>query len=299
MARLLLERGAQVEVFDNGGLSPLALAVGACRFDTADLLIQWGADLYGEIPEVFPMVQDIYKDKIALREALNILDLGAPSYPLFEGILKDDYSRVRMMLLQGMNPDSPDSQGVTPLMVAASQETPYMTELLVDQGADPNVRDRAGLTPLAVALYFGRDRNAALLMDGGADLNGGKPLTDSPLYYGLIGGSSSLVGELIERGCTVTRRDGEGRTALMYAAFLGDWLSVRNLLSAGARATALDGDEEGVVYYAMMGYQMSGGENYFTIIDRLIGEGAESRKYLSMAGGDRKFYELLEARWRN
>ena len=298
MVRLLLERGARVEVFNGEGLSPLALAVGACRFAAADLLLEWGADLYGDIPGALPIVQDIYKSKIDLREALNILDKGAPAYPLFDGIETGEYSRVRMMLLQGMNPDSPDSQGVTPLMVASSLETPYMTELLVDQGADPDLRDRTGLTPLAVALYNGRERNALILMDGGADLNGGRMLDETPLYYGLIGGSSLLVAELISRGCTVTRRDGEGRTALMYAAFLGDWLSVRSLLEGGARATALDGEDRGVVYYAMMGYLMTGGDNYYSIVDRLIGEGAESRGYLSLAGGDRKFYELLEARWR-
>ena len=298
MARLLLERGAEVEVFDGEGLSPLALAVGACRFDTADLLLEWGADLYGPVSGAEPVVQKIYESKIALRDALRILDVGAPGYPLFSAIEEEKFGLARMMLLQGMNPNLPDSQGVTPLMLASSREQPYMTELLVEQGADVNSRDKSGLSPLSVALFYGRERNVELLLKGGADVNGGRILTDTPLYYGIIGREGHLVKILTGRGCTVTRRDGAGRTALMYAAFLGDWLSVQALLEAGARPTALDSEDRGIVYYAMTGYLMTGGENYYTIIDRLIGEGAESRAYLPMAGGNRKFHELLEARWR-
>ncbi|MDC7224621.1 MAG: ankyrin repeat domain-containing protein [Spirochaetales bacterium] len=297
MVQVLLDRGAEVEVFESHGLSPLALAVGACRFDAADLLLERGADLHGDIPDAEPLVLQMYRSKIALRDALRILDVGAPGYPLFEGIEKDDFAFVRMVLLQGMDPDSPDSQGVTPLMVAASGEEPYMTELLVEQGADLNSRDKEGHCPLSVALYYGRHRNTEILLEGGADINKGRLLTDSPLYYALIGGESRLVRELTDRDCTVTRRDGDGRTALMYAAFLGDWLSVQSLLEGGARPTAIDNEDRGVIYYAMTGYLMTGGDNYYTIIDRLIDEGADSQSYLYMAGGERKFYELLEARW--
>ncbi|MDC7220918.1 MAG: ankyrin repeat domain-containing protein [Spirochaetales bacterium] len=299
MVEELLQRGAEVEVFESQGLSPLALAVGACRFEAADLLLEKGANLYGPIPEAEPIVQSIYESKINLREGLRILDVGAPAYPLFSGIEKGEFSFVRTVLLQGMNPNLPDSQGVTPLMLAASLEEPYMTELLVDMGADLNVQSKEGLSSLAIALYLGRERNTEHLLKGGADVNSGRILTDSPLYYGLIGGEGRLVAELVNEGATVTRRDGEGRTALMYAAFLGDWLSVQSLLEGGARASALDKNDKGVIYYAMTGYLMTGGENYYTIIDRLIAEGAESREYLPMAGGDRKFYELLEARWRS
>jgi uncharacterized protein len=297
MVKILLDRGAEMEVFDKQGFSPLDLAIGACRFKVADHLIAQGASLYGDIPDAEPLVVDLYRNKIALRDSLRILDVGAPAYPLFQGIEEGNYSFVRMVLLQGMEPNLTDSQGMTPLMVASSLRDPYMTELLAEQGADPNSREKYGLTPLAIALYFGRARNTEILLSKGADINGGRTLTDSPLYYGIIGNSGHLVRELTNRGCTVTRRDGEGRTALMYAAFLGDWLSVQALLEGGARASALDNDERGVVYYAMTGYLMTGGENYYTIIDRLIKEGSDSRTYLSMAQGNRKFYELLEARW--
>jgi len=294
----LLDRGAELEVFTGEGLSPLSLAVGACRFDTADLLLARGADLYGPIPGAEPLVQSIYESKIRMRDALQILDVGVPGYPLFSAIGEDNYGLARMILLQGMKPDSPDSQGVTPLMIAASREEPYYTELLLEQGADPDRVSACLLSPLSIALFLGREENGELLIQAGADINGGSSFTDTPLYYALIGGFEAPVRLLVDRGCTVTRRDREGRTGLMYAAFLGDWLSVQALLKGGARPTAVDNRDRGVIWYAMTGYLMTGGENYYTIIDRLIGEGADSTEYADMAGSNRKFRTLLEARWR-
>jgi ankyrin repeat protein len=209
-ARMLLESGARVNVFDQDGLSPLALAVGACRFDVADLLLDWQANLYGPIPGAFPLVEDIYQEKIEIRDTLRILDRGAPGYPLFKGVEEDNYSLVRTILLQGMFPDSTDSQGVTPLMKAASLKTPYMTELLVEQGADVNHREIKGLSPLSVALFYGRQENVKILIEGEAQKNSGDWLQDSPLYYAIIGGNGYLVRYLVENNATVTRRDNKG-----------------------------------------------------------------------------------------
>lgn len=298
-ARLLLAYGAQIDVFDREGLSPLALAVGACRFETADLLLEQQANLYDDIPGAPDIVQFIYRKKIEVRDTLRILDRGAPAFPLFEGVEQDDYARVRTMLLQGMYPDGTDSQGVTPLIKAASLETPYMTELLLNHGADPNHREIKGLTPLSTALYHGRRRQVEMLLDAGADVNRGNTLEETPLFFALLGGHADLTELLIDRGAMVSRRDYQGRTALMYAAFLGDWSSVKSLLKGGALSAAMDGDDRNAVFYAMDGYLHTRGDNYYTIVDRLIEEGASSREYLPMAGGNRRFYELLEARWRD
>ncbi|MBN2627865.1 MAG: ankyrin repeat domain-containing protein, partial [Spirochaetales bacterium] len=254
--------------------------------------------LYGPIPEAEPLVQSIYQSKILLRDSLQILDVGAPAYPLFSAVERGDYDLARTILLQGMNPNLPDSLGVTTLMIAASLDKSYYTELLLEQGADPNQRAENELSPLAISLFKGQEENGRILINGGADVNGGGRFTDSPLYYALIGGYSGTVRFLTEQGCTVTRRDEEGRTGLMYAAFLGDWLSVQALVEGGARPTAIDNQDRGVVWYAMKGYLMTGGENYYTIIDYLIGRGADGTEYASMAGGNRKFRTLLEARWR-
>ena len=298
-ARLLLRFGAEVDVFDGQGLSPLALAVGAHRFEIADFLLERQANLYDTIPGVFPLAEDIYRKKIEIRDTLRILDVGAPGYPLFKGIEEDDYAKVRTILLQGMYPDSTDSQGVTPLMTAASKESPYLTELLIDQGAQVNYKEKKGLTPLSAALFYGRKRNVDLLIAGEANVNIGSTLENSPLYFAVIGGRGDLVSVLVNRGSVVSRQDEKGRTALMYAAFMGDWVMVQALLKGGANPSALDNEKMGVVFYAMNGYLMTRGDNYYTIIDNLIGGGAPSGEYLYMAGGDRRFYELLENRWRD
>lgn len=299
LAKILLEQGAIIEVFDERGLSPLSLAIGACRFETADLLLEWKADLYEDIPGVFPLSQSIYKSKIHVRKSLRIIDVGATGYPLLKGVEEGRYSLVRTILLQGMNPDMPDSQGITALMIAASMDNPYMTELLIDQGAQVNQTEEGGLNPLSLAIFFGQERNFELLLKGGALIDGGPSLEASPLYYGLISGQEHLTAQIIKEGCKIDTLDSHGRTPLMYAAFLGDWLSLRTLLEWGANPATLDADGNNVIFYAVEGYLRTGGENYYTIIDQLIESGATSREWAYKLQNDPTFYELLEARWRD
>ncbi|OCL01719.1 hypothetical protein AOQ84DRAFT_426547, partial [Glonium stellatum] len=68
-------------------------------------------------------------------------------------------------------PDSKDSDGRTPLSLAAENgySEANCLKLLLDKGADPDSKDNYGRTPLSWAAQYGQNNNLKLLLDKGAD----------------------------------------------------------------------------------------------------------------------------------
>ncbi|MCW3096098.1 MAG: hypothetical protein JWL77_1716 [Chthonomonadaceae bacterium] len=90
--------------------------------------------------------------------------------PLLRALLCDgDGSKiVRVLLRQGVSVNIPDERGITPLMVAATQDI-NTVRLLLRHGANPNTRSEDGRTPLnSVSSQAGSDPIRRLLMEAGA-----------------------------------------------------------------------------------------------------------------------------------
>lgn len=70
----------------------------------------------------------------------------------------------RLLIDQGADIDWIDSEGVTPLILAAFKNHPDIVELLLDQGADTTVKDQWGRTALDYALRRGEEDAIAGLL---------------------------------------------------------------------------------------------------------------------------------------
>jgi ankyrin repeat protein len=128
-ARLLIDRGAQLDARDKAGKTPLITAVLAENFEVADVLLGAGADI----------------------EAVDS-DLGAS--PLSWAVCLGRFKSVKFLLSKGAQINrrtGPD--GDTPLHRAAMccHKVPQMINLLVANGADVNARNNKGLTPIKQA----------------------------------------------------------------------------------------------------------------------------------------------------
>ena len=90
---------------------------------------------------------------------------------------------VERMLANGVDVDSRDKTGRTPLYNAAGLGHTHTVELLIDYGADVNTKDNKGETPLHVAAQSGMPDIAKLLLDADADANAKTNEGKTPLDY--------------------------------------------------------------------------------------------------------------------
>jgi cytohesin len=139
IAELLIAKGADVNVLNAGGYTPLDLANN--NPEIADLLRKHGGKT---------------------AEELNVL---------FDAAKKGDTEAVKQHLAAGADVNAKTDNGMTPLHDAAYRGHKEIAELLIDKGADVNSKDKYGTTPLHMAASNGDKEIAELLINNGADVN--------------------------------------------------------------------------------------------------------------------------------
>src|SRR5262249_41384280 len=82
-----------------------------------------------------------------------------------------DRGRVRFLLQQKIDADQPAADGTTALHWAAHWDDPEMAGLLLAAGANVQAANRYGVTPLVLACSNGSARMVELLLKGKADPN--------------------------------------------------------------------------------------------------------------------------------
>ena len=152
-----------------------------------------------------------------------------------------DEAAVKSLLEAGVDPDVPDKDGETPLLLAAYFGRTEVVRLLLDSGAEIDMADAFGRTPLMRASQLGRGEVVQLLLGASADLTikDGKGIT-ALMYAADVSGDEEVFRYILEAGADVDARDNAGRTALMWAAKEGLVEAVQILLDAGADPEASD-----------------------------------------------------------
>lgn len=160
LVKLLLTFKADVNAVDKNGMTPLLYAVMRDYVPTIKVLIDNGADI----------------EKV-----------GAEGYvPLSVAIAEDKFEAAKALMDAGANVNTPAGpDGLTPLMVAASQTAPAegavflpsstrpinIAEGLIERKADLNAKSKAGVTALMIAAANNNPPMIGLLIDAGADVN--------------------------------------------------------------------------------------------------------------------------------
>ena len=75
----------------------------------------------------------------------------------------------------GLPADVQDTDGNTPLMLAAYHGHAETVGMLIERGADVDLRNGRNQSPVAGALFKGEDAVVRLLVQAGADLDAGTP----------------------------------------------------------------------------------------------------------------------------
>jgi len=212
-ARVLIERGADVNATGPDGTSALHWAVHLADVDTATRLIRRGARV-GQ---------------------LNRYELA----PLHVAASEGNAALVQLLLDAGASADLAGRNGETALLMAARKGCADCVQALIAKGAKVNVREKAfDLTPLMLAAWSGSEKSVDHLLRAGADVKAQTRLGPMPNFVEPGAGRAShgdgiLRGGVPERGSRPARAG--QMTALHYAAREGHTGVVALLLGNGAR----------------------------------------------------------------
>jgi uncharacterized protein len=155
--------------------------------------------------------------------------------PLADAVEKMDRPKIRALLKERVDLDSPQVDGMTALHWATYHDDLEVADLLVRSGANVKVANRYGVTPLSLACTNGNAAIVAILLKGGADPNTPLPGGETPLMTAARTGTLAVVKALLASGASVDAKDDRrGQTALMWAAAEGHEAVVQDLLDAGA-----------------------------------------------------------------
>lgn len=217
MARLLLQSGADVEKCDSDGASPLQCAktcnmirllvdfnanvnrislngftaLGFCTtVNEVNCLIKLGADVNVHGPDKVTPLVDVMESGLP-NIALVLLENGAnpnivpdaPYHaPLQYATLKNLVEVMKKMLEKGVNVNSLDNTGETPLIMTFMNWSFATADFLLQHGADPNIPNSNNETPLLIAVFSDKVSFVRLLINNGAD----------PFKKGSVGGWSHI-----------------------------------------------------------------------------------------------------------
>lgn len=210
---LLLAAGAELEVENSFGHTPLLLAVRYADARLVRLLLAHKAD-------------PARKNKDGLS-------------PL--GLAKREDLGYIVALLEGKDPYGPSPAGMKLIDAARAGDLAGVTTLLA-AGADANSRDESGNSPLISAAFLGREDIVAALLAAGADPKVRNATNDTALHYGAAKATAGLVKALLAKGADARAADYSGNTPMTYAVHEGRAESIEPLLAAGADLSAKDGD---------------------------------------------------------
>lgn len=106
--------------------------------------------------------------------------------------------------------------------------------LFLSSGVDIDTRDEHGWTPLMISTFNGREEVATLLIRSGANVHAKDTAGYGPLHWAAFNGYSNVIKLLLEKRAKVNERSNHGWTPLLQAATRGHLLAAGQLIAGGA-----------------------------------------------------------------
>jgi ankyrin repeat protein len=245
--RLLISRGANLNVANKAGFVPLLSAAAAGHIEIVQALIEVGADTSARTTDgqlnAFQLAA--FNGHLGLAEYLitkgfdiNQVSLTCENF-LHVAVNSDSIRIVKFGLDHGINPNSPNNSGETPLhqaIMSIYQQglTPQKAEiikLLMASGANINYRDSWGETPFSRAVMTRSSEAVSLLIGAGANIDNINKDGITPLLTAVRGGNQDIVLMLLQKGAnTETQENRFGISPLHQAVLIGNIEIVRALL---------------------------------------------------------------------
>lgn len=255
VVRDLLSKGLDINAKERG-YTPLYTAVAFnCSQDVLKLLIDHGADLNIKDKQGWTPLQHILNSYGNPTNAKILTDAGADvntknhsGQTIFHlAAIKKDISLIEYLLAKGIDVDSRDNEGQTPLYHAAAlnKDDIYfdVAEMLLKNGANVNAQDVNGMTPLHELVKHSNKKIFQLFLDYKADVNLKDRLGDTPLIEAIRSENLEMIQLLVDNGSDVNNFNDESRsTPLHLASNTYCKRIIKFLLTNGANINALDSE---------------------------------------------------------
>ena len=241
VAKLLLEKGAGIEIADADGVTPLLMAVLNGQLSLAQFLMDRGAnvnvsDWYGQTP---------------LWAAVDWRNIEVPGPTRENGVDREGtFGLIKALLDKGANPNArtkeypplhrwimrlgsfgwADLTGQTPFLRAATAADVKTMRLLLEHGADPNISTFSGTTPLMAAAGINwtvaqtYDEGPEHVLEAvklaqslGNDVNATNDMGLQAVHAAANRGLDDVIRFLVEKGAKLDVPDKQGRTPLTWA----------------------------------------------------------------------------------
>jgi ankyrin len=257
-ARVLADGGANLDVSDPDGITPLYLSLINAHFEVAALLIDRGADVRkgdraGRTPLFMAVdahsMEWLFSRPIpqpageltALDIAARLIDRGADVNARLTGR--------PFALHHDSNGNRNIAEGATPFFRAATTSDVAMMKLLLERGADPHLTPRSGTTALMALAglnwveisSLGTEANTIegmkLLLARGADVNAVNLAGETAMHGAAQRGADQVVQFLADQGARLDARNKEGRTPMDEARGQADTSAEDNVRRPERRST--------------------------------------------------------------
>jgi ankyrin repeat protein len=197
----LIALGADVNVQDYAGMSPLHYACSKNDPELVDLLLSSGANVN-------------IKDSLGFTPLISCFK--EVTWPSFNG-------------------PAVGACGVYYLSTNRPQKvTSYkIVKALLNNGAKVNERDKEGRSALNYAILQNNQPVLLLLLSSGAKVSNVTSVREELLTNAIYRGNSEIVKWLLEEGCDPNQNDNDGKTILYMAAEVGTSKMVQYLIEAG------------------------------------------------------------------
>jgi len=232
LARLLLDKGAQVDARNADGSTPLHGAAFLGRVELLELLLDRGAaadarSAAGDTP--LSSARAPWDITAFLAALLKV--------PVEREAVEAGRAQCIEILSLAQRADAPTER----LLAAVRAGDVAACTAALGAGASLTHREAStGWTALHLSAFLGQDEITRLLLAKGATVRAGAADGASALHLAALAGRVPTLVLLAEHGADVAARDAQGATPLHFAAFLGRIEATGWLLGRGADANAKD-----------------------------------------------------------
>jgi len=256
-AKLLLEKGATVNIGRNDGQSPLYKAAHKGHKAIVEMMVQYNADVHkpaddGSSPlfiasqhGMLETVEYLISQKADINKPMNggvppiaiasqmgkkttvellvksnaeVNKVGNSGQSAVYKAAHKNFPDILDILIEfGADTNQPASNNSTPVLIAAQEGNTECLRKLLDRKADMNTPLKGGATPLSVVAQNGHIECAKLLIENGADLDEPNSVGQTPLSKAAQKDQPEIAKLLVQARADMNKTNQEGKTPLKIA----------------------------------------------------------------------------------